>query len=138
MPPWRMNSYSIKNMYFFFFSTERLLVFRPCRNFVVVAIKNGKMQLESWSTDYEHTRAKSLFLCSSNSNHLGCGYKSLVSCRNNVWIMETMDRGFTLPKWVLIVWRKYPKGSRICLPKPKSFKYIKKASLASRSPWFGG
>ena len=29
-------------------------------------------------------------------------YKSLVFCRNNGWIMENMDKGLTVPKWVLI------------------------------------
>ena len=32
-----------------------------------------------------------------------CGYKGLVFCRNNGWIMENMDKGLTVPKWVLIV-----------------------------------
>ena len=30
-------------------------------------------------------------------------------CRNNGWIMENMDKELTVPKWVLIVWRKIPK-----------------------------
>ena len=34
--------------------------------------------------------------------YLGCGYKSLVFCRNSDWIMENMDKGLTVPKWVLI------------------------------------
>ena len=41
------------------------------------------------STDYGHTKAKSLILCGPNSNlnpekkFWGCGYKDLVFCRNN-------------------------------------------------------
>ena len=31
------------------------------------------------------------------------GYKGLVLCRNNGWIMENMDKGVTVSKWVLIV-----------------------------------
>ena len=55
------------------------------------------------TTDYGHTKAKSLILCGPNSNpipnkHLGCGYKGLVFCRNNGLIMENMDKGLTVPK----------------------------------------
>ena len=42
------------------------------------------------------------------NKYLGCGYKGLVFCRNNGWIMENMDKGLTVPKWVLIVWPKIP------------------------------
>ena len=38
------------------------------------------------STDYGHTKAKSLILCGPNPNpnkYLGFGYKGLVFCRNN-------------------------------------------------------
>ena len=40
------------------------------------------------------------------NKYLGCGYKGLVFCRNNGWLMENMDKGLTAPKWVLIVWPK--------------------------------
>ena len=43
-------------------------------------------------TDYGHTKAKSL-ICGPNSN---------------LNIMENMDKGFTVPKWVLIVRPKIP------------------------------
>jgi hypothetical protein len=39
---------------------------------------------------------------------LECGYKDLVFCRNNGRIMKIMDKGLTVPKWVLIVWPKIP------------------------------
>ena len=55
-------------------------------------------------TDYGHMKAKSLI----PNKYLGCGYKGLVFCRNNGWIMENMDKGLTVPKWVLIVWLKIP------------------------------
>ena len=44
--------------------------------------------------------------------------------------MENMDKELTLPKWVLI---NIPHASKYfspkCLPKPKSFKFLKKNSL---------
>jgi hypothetical protein len=46
---------------------------------------------------------------------LGCGYKGLVVCRNNGWIMENMDKGLTVPKWVLIVWLKILEGNHYCI-----------------------
>ena len=39
---------------------------------------------------------------------MGCGYKGYVFCRNNGWIMKNMDKGLTVPKWVLIVWPEIP------------------------------
>ena len=33
--------------------------------------------------------------------YLGFGYKSKVFCRNNGWLMENMDKGLRVPKWVL-------------------------------------
>ena len=68
------------------------------------------------STDYGHTMAKSLILCSPNSNskipipknYLGFGYKGLVFCRNNGWLMKNMDKGLTVQKWVLINQQKIP------------------------------
>ena len=50
-----------------------------------------------WSTDYGHMKAKFLIR-----------YKGLFFCRNNCWIMEKMNEGLTVPKWVLIVWPKIP------------------------------
>ena len=62
-----------------------------------------------------------------------CGYKGLVFCRNNGWIMENMDKGLTVTKWVLIVQQKIHQKSS---PKPKSSGFQwKKASLGVRSPW---
>ena len=29
-------------------------------------------------------------------------------CRNNGWLIENMDKGLTVPKWVLINWPKIP------------------------------
>jgi hypothetical protein len=43
------------------------------------------------------------------NKYLGCGYKGLVFCRNNACIIENMDKGLTVPKWVLIVRPKIPK-----------------------------
>ena len=54
--------------------------------------------------------AKSLILCGPKSNkYLGCGFKGFF-CRNNGGIIENMDKGLTVPKWVLIGWHTF------CLP----------------------
>ena len=72
---------------------------------------------------------------------LGFGYKGLVFCRNNGWLMENMDKGLTVPKWVLINQPKIPPNAPKfifpnCLPKPKNFVFWwKKASLGVCSPW---
>ena len=74
------------------------------------------------------------------NKHLGCGYKGLVLCRNNDWIMENLDMGLTVPKWALIVCAKIPQMpqnlSAICTPKPKNsgLQWKKKASSGVRSP----
>ena len=39
---------------------------------------------------------------------MGCGYKSLVFCRNNGGVIESMDKGLTVLKGVLIVRPKIP------------------------------
>ena len=75
-------------------------------------------------TDYGHTMVKSLILCGPNSNpnkYLGFGYKGLVFCRNNDWLIENMDKGLTVQKWVLINCLKMPKTCICpnCLPKSK-------------------
>ena len=38
------------------------------------------------------------------NKYLGSGYKCLLFCRNNGYITENIDKGLTVPKWVLIVW----------------------------------
>ena len=49
--------------------------------------------------------------------------------------MENMDKGLTVPTWVLIVWLKIPQmpkmisANLICLPKAKSLGFSKKNSL---------
>ena len=62
---------------------------------------------------------------------LGCGYKGLVFCRNNCWIMENMDKGITVPKWVLIVWPKIPQmpqkfSAQLICPSPKFWNFNEK------------
>ena len=49
------------------------------------------------TTDYGHTKAKSLILC---------GLRFF--CKNNGWRMVNIDKGLTVPKWVLIVRPKIP------------------------------
>ena len=54
--------------------------------------------------------------------------------------MENMDKGLTVPKWLLIVWPKIPgKCPKICMPNlsAQAQKFgisLKKASLGVRSP----
>ena len=86
------------------------------------------------TTDYGHTKAKSQILCGPNSNpNLGVGYKGLVFCRNNGWIMENMDKELTVPKWVLIIWPKISqmpqKISAQNVPQAQKFKILEKSSL---------
>ena len=52
-------------------------------------------------TNYEHTGP-------IPNKYLGFGYKGLVLCKNNVWLMENRNKGLTVPKWVLINWLKIP------------------------------
>ena len=62
-------------------------------------------------TDYEHTMAKSLILCGPNSNsnpnpkylNIWDVDIKLSFCGNNGCIMENMNKGLTVPKWVQIV-----------------------------------
>ena len=68
------------------------------------------------------------------NKYLGVGYKGLVFCRNNGWIMENMAKDLSVPKWVLIVQPKIPhmpqkNFSPKCLRKPKSSRFLKKSSL---------
>ena len=45
-------------------------------------------------TDYGHTIAKSPILCVPNSNkYFGFGYKDIIFCRNNGWLMENHGLG---------------------------------------------
>ena len=43
--------------------------------------------------------------------------------------MENVDKGLTVPKWVLILQPKIPQMPPICLPKPKSLGFSKRSSL---------
>jgi len=52
------------------------------------------------------------------NKYLRFGYKGLVFYSNNGWLMENMDKGLTLPKWVLINRLKIPQNfPKIYLPK---------------------
>jgi hypothetical protein len=72
--------------------------------------------------------------------YFGFGFKGLFFCRNNGWIMKNMDKGLTVPKCLLINWRKIPQNALNficpnCLPKPERLGIRwKKASLGVRSP----
>ena len=67
------------------------------------------------------------------------GYKGLVFCRNNGWLVENVDKGLTLSKWVLINRPILPQttqnlSTQIVCSSPFQWK---KASLGvcSRWPW---
>jgi hypothetical protein len=82
---------------------------------------NHETLIMSTITDYGHTKAKSLIFVAQNSNP---NPKGLVFCRNNCSIMENMDKGLTVPKWVLIVWPKIPQmpqhlSAQFVCPSPK-------------------
>ena len=62
-------------------------------------------------TDYGHTMTKffpAQIQLPLPNEFLGFGYKGLVFCGNNGWLMENMDKGLTAPKWVLINRPKIP------------------------------
>ena len=76
-----------------------------------------------------------------SNKYLGFGYKGLVVfCRNNGSLMENMDKGLTIPKWVLINRPKIPQmpqnlSAQIVCPSPKVWDFDeKKALLGIRSP----
>ena len=58
--------------------------------------------------------------------------------------MENMDKGFTVPNWVLINWQKIPQmpqnlSAQFVCPYPKISDFDeKKASLGVRNPWGHG
>ena len=78
-------------------------------------------------------------------NILGCGYKGLVFCRNNGWIMRNMDKGLKVRHCTKMgadtsvenTPNTLESTCPICQLKPKSFGFQwKKASLGVRSPRF--
>jgi hypothetical protein len=81
-------------------------------------------------TDYGHMMAKSLILC--GPNYLEFGYKGLLFCKNNGWLMETMCmKVHTVPKWVLINCSKIPQmpqnlSAQIVCPSPKVWDFDEK------------
>ena len=96
------------------------------------------VQLISQHTDYGHTMAKffaAKIQIPMPNKYLRFGYKGLVFYRNNGWLMENMDKGLTVPKWVLIVWPKIPQmpknwSAQIVCPSPKFWDFDhQKASL---------
>ena len=67
---------------------------------------------------------------------MGFGYKDLVFCKDNGWVMENTDKELTLPNWAGTdkSAENTPNAHKIFgpiyLPKPKSLGFSKK-----RSPW---
>ena len=61
---------------------------------------------------------------------MGWRYKAF--CRNNGWIKENMDKGLTVPKWVLIVWPKIHQmpqnlSAQFVFPSPKFLDFNEKS-----------
>ena len=92
--------------------------------------------------------ARSLILCGLIQipipyKYLGFGYKGLVFCRNNGWLMKNMDKGLTVPKWVLINRPKMPQNLsvQIVCPIPKVWDFDEKrlhwASVVRRMAYWG-
>ena len=80
-----------------------------------------------------NTDAKSLIFAPKFklNEYLGRGYKGVVFCRNYDWIMEKMDKGITVPKWVLIVQPKVPQmnqnlSAQFVCPSPKVWDFDRK------------
>jgi hypothetical protein len=65
-------------------------------------------------------------------------YKGLVFCKNNGRLMKSMDKGLTVPKWLLINRPKTPQIPQNLSAQAQKFEIaMKKASLGVRSPWVG-
>ena len=70
---------------------------------------------------------------SQKNRYLKCGYKDLVFFVEIMveYVMENMNKGLTVPKWVLIVWPKIPQMSQnlsaqfVC-PSPKNLDFNEK------------
>ena len=78
-------------------------------------------------TDYEHTIAKSLILSTQIQIPTDFGYKGLFFGRNNDWLIENMDKGLTVPKWMLKNQpKKTPKCPKIYHPSPKVWDFNEK------------
>ena len=84
----------------------------------------------SWRPATTTTKAKSLFLdqiqIQISNEYLVCGY-----CRINGWIIKNMDKGPTIPKWVLIVQPKIPQmqqylSAQCVCPSPKVLDFNEK------------
>ena len=86
-------------------------------------------------TDYGHTMAK----FPMPNKYFGFGYKGLVFCRSNGWLMENKKKKPTVPKSVLINRTKIPQmlqkiSAQFVCPSPKVWDFRKKSSLGVRSP----
>ena len=118
-------NYLFLSLNFFPFQTFWLLKKVNC----IYSIKRSGL----WTRTTDKQKAKSQFFAAqiqipNSTKYLGCGYKGLVFCRNNDWLMENVDKGLKVPEWLLIVQPKIPQSAPkficpICLPKPKSLRF---------------
>ena len=88
---------------------------------------------------YGHTKAKSQIQIPLPKKYLGVGYKGLVFCRNNGWIMKKHRQGTHSTKMGAdIPAENIPNPSKDfspkCLPKPKSSKILKKQDRRYSDP----
>jgi hypothetical protein len=114
-------------------------------SFVLTIFGSCSFYLQNWSSNStDCMNAKSLILLAQiqipiPNKNLGWGYKGLVFSRNNGWIIENMDKGLTVPKWMLIVHPKMTKMpqnlfAQFVWPSPKILDFNEKVSLGIRSP----
>ena len=69
---------------------------------------------------------------------MGCGYKGLVFCRNNGRIMENMEKGLNVPKWMLKKVSTFQKQNTYqVLPfsKKQQRNFVHFFALASKEGW---
>ena len=128
---------------FFFFIDWIIIVVKPFSWRELKCAKQVTYRTENTTTNTRRINPRFFAVqiqIQITNRYLGCGCKNLVFCRNNGWIMEKMDKGLTVPKWVLIVWPKIPQMSQnlyaqfVCLsPKVLNVneKRLHRASLIS-------
>ena len=94
-----------------------------------------EIMIEQWKTWTRNSLYQNVWWWFSRkipNKCLGFGYKGLVYCRNNDWLMENMDKGLNVPKWVLKNRPKYPKcpknlSAQFVCPSPKVLDFNEKS-----------
>ena len=115
-----------------FFDIKRILLWQP----------SNKACLQFYARTTDKRWLNPWFLAAQiqipvPNKYSGFGYKGLVFCRNNGWLMEIMVKGLTVPKWVLINWPKISQmaqnlSAQIVCPSPKVWDFDKKKGFIGR------